>query len=117
MALKTLSVSNGHRTSLREKHTFFGSGIVAHVAFGDPLSDGLRQLLIEEAGKAGAVVHPRGTYVCMDGPAFSTRAESETHRKLGFDVIGMTNLPEAKLAREAEIDLAPVVKHRAAAAG
>ncbi len=94
------------RTSLRERHTFFGGGIVAHVAFGDPLSDGLRQLLIEEAAAAGATVHPRGTYVCMDGPAFSTRSESETHRRLGFDVIGMTNLPEAKLAREAEIALA-----------
>lgn len=94
------------RTSLREHHTFFGRGIVAHVAFGDPLSANLRALLIEEARKAGAVTHPRGTYVCMDGPAFSTRAESETHRRLGFDVIGMTNLPEAKLAREAEIALA-----------
>lgn len=94
------------RTSLRERHTFFGGGIVAHVAFGDPLSAGLRQLLVEEAAAAGATVHPAGTYVCMDGPAFSTRAESETHRRLGFDVIGMTNLPEAKLAREAEIALA-----------
>ncbi len=94
------------RTSLRERHTFFGGGIVAHVAFGDPLSAGLRALLIEAASAAGAVVHPRGTYVCMDGPAFSTRAESDTHRRLGFDVIGMTNLPEAKLAREAEIALA-----------
>ncbi len=94
------------RTSLREQHTFFGRGIVAHVAFGDPLSAGLRERLIEAARQAGAVTHPRGTYVCMDGPAFSTRAESETHRRLGFDVIGMTNLPEAKLAREAEIALA-----------
>jgi 5'-methylthioadenosine phosphorylase len=94
------------RTSGRERHTFFGRGIVAHVAFGDPLSAGLRRILIEEARASGAVTHDRGTYVCMDGPAFSTRAESETHRKLGFDVIGMTNLPEAKLAREAEIALA-----------
>ena len=94
------------RTSLREHHTFFGGGIVAHVTFGDPFSKPLRDLLIEEARAAGAVTHPQGTYVCMDGPAFSTRAESETHRRLGFDVIGMTNLPEAKLAREAEIALA-----------
>jgi 5'-methylthioadenosine phosphorylase len=94
------------RTSRRDQHTFFGRGIVAHVSFGDPLSTGLRELLSEEATASGATVHPRGTYVCMDGPAFSTRAESETHRRLGFDVIGMTNLPEAKLAREAEIALA-----------
>ena len=94
------------RTSRREHHTFFGRGIVAHVSFGDPLSAGLRTLLAEEAAATGATVHPRGTYVCMDGPAFSTRAESETNRRLGFDVIGMTNLPEAKLAREAEIALA-----------
>lgn len=94
------------RTSRRDQHTFFGRGIVAHVSFGDPLSAQLRQLIIEEATAAGATVHPRGTYVCMDGPAFSTRAESEAHRQLGFDVIGMTNLPEAKLAREAEIALA-----------
>jgi 5'-methylthioadenosine phosphorylase len=94
------------RTSLRDQHTFFGQGIVAHIAFGDPLSANLRALLHEEAAATGATVHPRGTYVCMDGPAFSTRAESETHRKLGFDVIGMTNLPEAKLARESEIALA-----------
>jgi 5'-methylthioadenosine phosphorylase len=94
------------RTSRRDQHTFFGRGIVAHVSFGDPLSAQLRQLIIQEATAAGATVHPRGTYVCMDGPAFSTRAESEAHRQLGFDVIGMTNLPEAKLAREAEIALA-----------
>ena len=94
------------RTSRREHHTFFGRGIVAHVAFADPISAGLRTLLAEEATKAGHTVHNGGTYVNMDGPAFSTRAESETNRKLGFDVIGMTNLPEAKLAREAEIALA-----------
>ena len=94
------------RTSRREHHTFFGRGIVAHVAFADPISAGLRTLLHEEAQKAGNRVHNGGTYVNMDGPAFSTRAESETNRKLGFDIIGMTNLPEAKLAREAEIALA-----------
>jgi 5'-methylthioadenosine phosphorylase len=76
------------------------------VAFADPISEGLRRLLSEEARAAGARVHDGGTYVNMDGPAFSTRAESNANRQLGFDVIGMTNLPEAKLAREAEIALA-----------
>ncbi len=94
------------RTSQRAHHTFFGEGIVAHVGFSDPISGGLRELLFETATSLGKTVHNRGTYVNMDGPAFSTRAESETNRKLGFDLIGMTNLPEAKLAREAEIALA-----------
>lgn len=94
------------RTSRREHHTFFGRGIVGHVAFADPISTGLRALLAEEAKASGARVHNGGTYVNMDGPAFSTRAESNANRQLGFDVIGMTNLPEAKLAREAEIALA-----------
>lgn len=94
------------RTSRREHHTFFGRGIVGHVAFADPISAGLRELLRDEARASGAQVHDGGTYVNMDGPAFSTRAESNANRQLGFDVIGMTNLPEAKLAREAEIALA-----------
>jgi 5'-methylthioadenosine phosphorylase len=94
------------RTSRREHHTFFGSGIVGHVAFADPVSQGMRKILHSAAEEERARVHFGGTYVNMDGPAFSTRAESETNRKLGFDVIGMTNLPEAKLAREAEIALA-----------
>ncbi|MDG1357799.1 MAG: S-methyl-5'-thioadenosine phosphorylase [Akkermansiaceae bacterium] len=94
------------RTSRREHHTFFGNGIVAHIGFGDPVSEGLRAILSEAARQQGATVHDGGTYVNMDGPAFSTRAESEANRQLGFDVIGMTNLPEAKLAREAEIALA-----------
>lgn len=94
------------RTSRRECHTFFGRGLVAHIAFADPISANLRNLLAEEATAAGATVHNGGTYVNMDGPAFSTRAESNANRQLGFDVIGMTNLPEAKLAREAEISLA-----------
>lgn len=96
------------RTSQRAHHTFFGDGIVAHVGFSDPLSEGLRTLLFESATALGKRVHHGGTYVNMDGPAFSTRAESETNRRLGFDLIGMTNLPEAKLAREAEIALATV---------
>jgi len=94
------------RTSRREHHTFFGRGIAAHIAFAEPVSEGLRGILREAATETGCRVHDRGTYVNMDGPAFSTRAESEVNRKLGFDVIGMTNLPEAKLAREAEIALA-----------
>lgn len=94
------------RTSLRAVHTFFGEGIAAHVSFADPISAGLRNLIAESAGKLGLTVHNGGTYVNMDGPAFSTRAESELNRRHGFDVIGMTNLPEAKLAREAEIALA-----------
>ena len=94
------------RTSQRTNHTFFGNGIAAHISFGDPISKNLRKLLYQEARKQDLNVYNGGTYVNMDGPAFSTRAESETNRKLGFDVIGMTNLPEAKLAREAEISLA-----------
>lgn len=94
------------RTSRREHHTFFGKGIVGHISFGDPVSENLRMILRDEAIAEGAVVHDGGTYVCMDGPAFSTKAESERNRRDGFDVIGMTNLPEAKLAREAEMSLA-----------
>jgi 5'-methylthioadenosine phosphorylase len=94
------------RTSQAERHTFFGNGIVAHVGFADPISAGLQDLLFKAGTGLGLTMHKGGTYVNMDGPAFSTRAESEVNRKLGFDVIGMTNLGEAKLAREAEIALA-----------
>ena len=94
------------RTSLRTGHTFFGDGIVAHISFAQPVSTNLRNLLAESARSRGLMVHNGGTYVNMDGPAFSTRAESEFNRRQGFDVIGMTSLPEAKLAREAEIALA-----------
>lgn len=96
------------RTSRRADHTFFGNGIVAHIAFAEPTSAPLRALLAEAARETGTPVHNGGTYVNMDGPAFSTRAESEANRQLGFDVIGMTNLGEAKLAREAEIAFATV---------
>jgi 5'-methylthioadenosine phosphorylase len=96
------------RTSRRAAHTFFGEGIAAHIAFAEPISTGLRNLLAESARSLGFVVHNGGTYVNMDGPAFSTRAESELNRRNGFDVIGMTNLPEAKLAREAEIAFAAI---------
>ncbi len=94
------------RTSQGAAHTFFGNGIAAHVSFAEPTCGPLRQLLATAARELGLPVHNGGTYVNMDGPAFSTRAESETHRKLGFDVIGMTNLGEVRLAREAEIAIA-----------
>src|SRR5437867_805121 len=94
------------RTSLRAAHTFFGEGIAAHIAFAEPISTKLRNLLAESGRSLGVTVHNGGTYVNMDGPAFSTRAESELNRRNGFDVIAMTNLPEAKLAREAEIAFA-----------
>src|ERR1700758_1839532 len=94
------------RTSRRSEWTFFGDGIVAHIGFADPVSSSLGAIVAQEATALGFTVHEGGTYVNMDGPAFSTRAESEFHRKMGFDIIGMTNLPEAKLAREAEISLA-----------
>jgi 5'-methylthioadenosine phosphorylase len=91
------------RTKQSASHTFFGRGIVGHVAFAEPICEELRQLLLASARAVKARTHDRGTYVCMDGPAFSTRAESLTNHKLGYDVIGMTNLGEAKCAREAEI--------------
>jgi len=86
--------------------TFFEKGLVAHIAFGDPVCSALRTYLLDAANTAGATVHDGGTYVCMEGPAFSTRAESELYRSWGARVIGMTNLPEAKLAREASISYA-----------
>ena len=100
------------RTKRDFEHSFFGRGIVAHVAFADPICGELRNILWQAAKKeAGATksakdkiaIHNGGTYVNMEGPAFSTRAESLTHHRLGYDVIGMTNLGEAKCAREAEI--------------
>lgn len=93
------------RTKARPS-TFFEGGIVAHVGFAKPVSSYLRGLLIAACAKVGAKHHDRGVYVCMEGPQFSTIAESEFYRALKADVIGMTNLQEAKLAREAEIDYA-----------
>lgn len=90
------------RTKFRTD-TFFGDGLVAHVAFADPVSPVLSDVLYACASDVGATVHKGGTYVNMEGPAFSTKAESNWHRACNFDVIGMTNLTEAKLAREAEI--------------
>ena len=91
------------RTKRDFEHTFFGRGIVGHVAFADPVCEELRQLLLKSSRSLKARVHDGGTYVNMEGPQFSTRAESTTNHKLGYDVIGMTNLGEAKCAREAEI--------------
>jgi 5'-methylthioadenosine phosphorylase len=99
------------RTKGSLNHTFFGNGIVGHVSFGDPACDVLRVAIqaaaneaVEHLGKAGKVkVVNGGTYVNMEGPAFSTRAESNVYRQMGFDIIGMTSLPEAKLCREAEL--------------
>lgn len=88
--------------------TFFTDGIVAHITFADPLCPSVRQALIEAGRKVGATVHEKGTYLCMEGPQFSTRAESNVYRQWKVDVIGMTNLQEAKLAREAEICYATI---------
>jgi 5'-methylthioadenosine phosphorylase len=89
-------------------NTFYGDGIVTHVSFGDPVSRPLGDVLQKAGEDLGITIHRGGTYVCMEGPAFSTRAESQMYRTLGGSVIGMTNLPEAKLAREAEIAYATV---------
>ncbi|MBF72824.1 S-methyl-5'-thioadenosine phosphorylase [Candidatus Poribacteria bacterium] len=86
--------------------TFFGDGIVAHVGFADPFCPILGQCIYQSAKRVGATIHSGGTYICMEGPAFSTLAESNLYRKFGFDVIGMTAAPEAKLAREAEMSYA-----------
>lgn len=103
------------RTKASERHTFFGRGIVAHISFADPICPDLQQAVFEVAsrlaasGRFGTIrVHRNGVYVNMEGPAFSTRAESEFHRRCGFDVIGMTALAEAKLCREAEICYVPI---------
>ncbi|NJK91256.1 MAG: S-methyl-5'-thioadenosine phosphorylase [Blastochloris sp.] len=96
------------RTKNREEHSFFGQGLVAHVSFGQPICKKLATILYQSASTCGATCHWGGTYVNMEGPAFSTLAECQFHRSQGFDVIGMTNLAEAKLAREAEISYASV---------
>jgi len=96
------------RTKSRTTDTFFGEGIVAHVAFGDPISIELQEVLFEAGKAAGAKMHKGGTYVNIEGPQFSTRAESETYRSAGHAIVGMTNLVEAKLAREAQIAYATV---------
>ncbi|GAA5127763.1 S-methyl-5'-thioadenosine phosphorylase [Luteolibacter yonseiensis] len=94
------------RTGTGAKHTFFGNGIAAHVGFADPYCGDLRENLLAAARSLAPKVHDGGAYLCMNGPAFSTRAEAEFHRIIGADIIGMTNGPEARLCREAEISCA-----------
>src|SRR5919112_240760 len=92
------------RTRARaHESTFFGDGIVGHITFAHPVCKDLGDVLEEASRAAGLKVHRGGTYLCMEGPAFSTKAESNVYRSWGMDIIGMTNLQEAKLAREAEI--------------
>ena len=95
------------RTRLRQ-NSFFGNGLVVHVGFADPFCPDLSRDLAEAAGRVGARVHRGGAYICIEGPQFSTRAESRIYRSWGVDVIGMTALPEAKLAREAELCYATI---------
>jgi 5'-methylthioadenosine phosphorylase len=90
------------RTKTRES-TFFDEGLVVHIGFADPFCPEMSSLLADITSELGYSVQKKGTYVCMEGPQFSTRAESRVYQSLGFDIIGMTVLPEAKLAREAEI--------------
>ncbi len=92
----------------RRKSTFFGDGIAAHVSFADPVCPVLSKLISDTAKELSYTVHHGGTYICIEGPQFSTRAESELYRSWNVDVIGMTNAPEAKLAREAEICYATI---------
>jgi 5'-methylthioadenosine phosphorylase len=91
------------RTNQARKMTFFENGIVAHISFADPVCDELRQIIYNTIKELSIPVHMGGTYINMEGPAFSTRAESDLYRSWGMDVIGMTNMGEAKLAREAQI--------------
>ena len=101
---RTLVVPNQYIDRTRHRpDTFFGDGIVAHVSLGDPFSEGLREALVAGARSLDLPVQDGGTYVCMEGPQFSTRAESTWYRSMGCDVIGMTSLTEARLCREAEI--------------
>jgi 5'-methylthioadenosine phosphorylase len=90
----------------RRAATFFDEGLVAHVGFADPVCEHLAEVLVGAGERAGARVHRSGTYVCIEGPQFSTRAESQLYRSWGVSVIGMTAMPEAKLAREAELPFA-----------
>jgi 5'-methylthioadenosine phosphorylase len=94
--------------TFRRAPTFFDEGLAVHVEFAEPFCPELRKVVLKAAERVKAKVHPRGTYVCMEGPAFSTVSESNMHRAWGGDVIGMTAMPEAKLAREAEIAYALV---------
>lgn len=94
--------------TFRRKTTFFEGGVVGHVSLADPICDELHQAVVESSQQAGATVHPGGTYICIEGPQFSTRSESFLYRSWGVDVIGMTNVTEAKLAREAGLCYATI---------
>ncbi len=95
------------QTTLRPQ-TFFGEGMVAHVAFAEPICPVLRHKLVQAAIQEGVTAHPQGNYICVEGPMFSTKAQSRLYQSWGADVIGMTNLQEAKLAREAELCYATI---------
>jgi 5'-methylthioadenosine phosphorylase len=91
------------RTNQARKTTFFGEGIVAHISFAKPVCPELRKVIYKTGKEMNLAIHDRGTYLNMEGPAFSTEAESHLYKSWGMDIIGMTNMPEARLAREAEI--------------
>ena len=96
------------RTNQGRKTTFFGQGIAAHISFADPVCGHLRKIIYDTGKKSGITMHDKGIYLNMEGPAFSTRAESHLYKSWGMDIIGMTNMPEARLAREAEMCFATI---------
>ncbi|MDP2922061.1 MAG: S-methyl-5'-thioadenosine phosphorylase [Candidatus Omnitrophota bacterium] len=96
------------RTNQARQTTFFGHGIVAHISFAEPVCACLREIIYKAGKKLSLAMHDKGIYLNMEGPAFSTRAESRLHKSWGMDIIGMTNMPEARLAREAEICFATI---------
>jgi len=96
------------RTNQGRKTTFFGQGIVAHISFASPTCGHLRKIIYDTGKKSGVTMHDKGIYLNMEGPAFSTRAESHLYKSWGMDIIGMTNMPEARLAREAEMCFATI---------
>ncbi|MBU4149813.1 MAG: S-methyl-5'-thioadenosine phosphorylase [Candidatus Omnitrophica bacterium] len=96
------------KTNQARKTTFFGEGIVAHISFADPVCPETRKTILKAGNDLGLTMHDKGIYLNMEGPAFSTRAESFLHKAWGMDIIGMTNMPEARLAREAEVCFATV---------
>ena len=96
------------RTNQARKTTFFGDGIAGHISFAEPVCPNLRKIIHDAGNTLGVTMHDKGTYLNMEGPAFSTKAESYLYKSWGMDIIGMTNMPEARLAREAEICFATV---------
>ncbi len=96
------------RTNQARKTTFFGEGIVAHISFAEPVCPELKKAIYDAGNELGVTMHSNGTYLNMEGPAFSTKAESRLFKNLDMDIVGMTNMPEARLAREAEICFATV---------